>query len=52
MRINQPVYTLIMHIYYIVIRVASYMFRLSIMAIFREVLFERILHRTLEQFTN
>ena len=41
-----------MKIYYIIISIASYTFRLPIVAIFREVFFEGILHWTLKQFTN
>jgi len=41
-----------MYIYYIITSIASYMFRPPIVAIFREVFCEGILHRTLKKFTN
>ena len=40
------------YIYYIIISLASDMFRPSIVAIFREVTFEGILHRMLKQYTS
>ena len=41
-----------MYIYYIIISVASYMFWPPVVAIFREVFLEAVLHRMLKQFTN
>jgi len=37
---------------FIIFSVASYMFRPPVVAIFRKVLFEGILHRTLKTFTD
>ena len=41
-----------MYIYYIIIIVASYVFRVPFVAVFMEVFVEGIFHRTLKQFTN
>jgi len=41
-----------MYIYYIVISANCYVFRLPIVAVFREVFFEGILHRMFKQFTD
>jgi hypothetical protein len=41
-----------MYVYYIAISVASYMFRLPIVAIYREVFFEGILHGTFQEVIN
>jgi len=40
-----------MYIYYTIITVASYMFQVLIVTIFREAFVQGILHKTLKEFT-